>query len=401
MNNRSLLWKEATRVFLYSRLLLLGVTCACILLLPLWVPGFVAWSDPGYHILPSEPMNQLLLSWLRWDAKAYLNISYFGYNHTPDTAFFPLWPFMQYLGGLALGGTFPISFYLAGLLLANLCFYLDLVLLYQLVEKEYDSFAARRTIFYFAFSPFAVFFFTGYSEALFILVCLAAFLALQRGEARDWWIAGLCCLLAGLIRSLGVMLAVPFLVAYIRRFWWKSHKVRCLRKQKISALLPLILVPVGPIIYMIYLYYVKGDPFIFRAQEDAIWHRELTFPLITLVIAVQAIFRVPEFWYRVGNLIDLVPEIIFFMILMKGWKSLPLHDALFALCMALSSLCWPLYSPFVPLASQPRYIMILFPVAMIFALWAKNRCFDFSLRLGTVVLFVIMAGLFVSNVWVA
>lgn len=401
VDNKVLSWKEAARVFFYSRLLVFGVTCACILLLPLWIPGFITWINPHDRVLSEEPLNQLILSWLRWDAKAYLNIAYHGYSHTPDTAFFPLWPLLQHLGGVALGGSFPLSFYLAGLLLANLCFFLDLVLLHQLLAKHYGLPVARRTLFYFTFSPFAIFFFAGYSEALFMLLCLAAFLAWQRGQALDWWLAGLCCLLAALTRSAGVILGVPFLVAYIRRFWWRPRIIESTWKQKLNALLPLALIPLGPIMYMIYLFYTKGDPFIFQAQEDLIWHRELTFPLTTIVLGVQAVFQVPELLLKVTNLLDLLPELVFVVALCKGWKALPLHYTLFALCIAVGALCWPLYSPFSPLASQPRYLIILFPVALIFALWGKDRHLDLGLRAGTVVLFAISAGVFISNVWLA
>lgn len=402
MNDRWLAWKEAARIFLLSRFLLLGITCFCMFVLPLWIPGFVTWSSPGYHVLPSETLNQLLFSWLRWDAKAYLNISYFGYQHTPDTAFFPLWPLLQHLGGVALGGSFPVSFYLAGLLLANLCFYFVLVLLYQLVAYNYGPFIARRALFYLTFSPFALFFFAGYTEALFLLVCLAAFLALQRRKRLDWWLAGFCCLVASLIRSLGLLLIIPYLITWLRSFWWKKCADKGTWGQRVNALLPLAITPMGPLLYMLYLYHVKGDPLIFSAQESTIWHRELTFPLITLGMAFLAFFQSGNFWFQVGNLINLATEVVFFIALFQGWQKLPLSYRLFALSMALAALCWPITSVLpVPLLSQPRYLIVLFPLTIVFALWDKNWRFSGLVRFGTVVLFALNAALFVSNVWVA
>lgn len=397
-----LAWKEAARIFLFSRLLILGITCICILLLPLWIPGLFTWINQGYHIIPSEPLNQLFFSWLRWDVKPYLNISYYGYKYLPDTAFFPLWPLLEHLGGLALGGRFPGSFYLAGLLLANICFYFVLVQLYCLVSQDYGPTIARRTLFYFTFSPFALFFFAGYSEALFMLLCLSAFLALRRGLPLDWWLAGFCCLAASLIRSLGLLLAIPFLVMYIRHFWWNGTVLKRSWGQRINALLPLALIPIGPLLYMFYLYQTRGNPLIFSLQESTVWHRELTFPLVTMGIALQALIQTTDLPFRAGNFINLLSELVFFAALIKGWRSLPLSYSLFALCLALGALCWPNFStPLVPLISQPRYIMILFPLAIVFALWDKHWRFSFLVRVGTIVFFSLNVGLFVCNVWVA
>lgn len=403
MSERLIAWKEAGRVFLWSRLLLLAVTCVCVFLLPLWISGYASiLSQQIYHIFPSEVANRLFFSWLRWDVKAFLNISWHGYVHLPDTAFFPLWPLVAHLGGLALGGRFPASFYLAGLLLSNLCFYLGLVMLYQLVVKGYGPPVAKRTLYYFTFSPFAIFFFAGYSESLFILLCLGMFLALQRGGPGDWWLAGLCGLLATLSRSLGLLLAVPYLVVYVQRFWWNGHVIESTWRARLNALAPLILLPLGLAIYMLYLYISKGNALIFQAQEAAVWSRQTTFPLWTLVMSVQAFFQAHPFIWYVGNMIDILPVLIFFIALGKGWKTLPLHYALFALVMALVTLSQPIVDPLQqPMASQPRYLMILFPIAIIFALWGKDRRIDWSLRVSMTILFSLAAAICISNIWVA
>ncbi len=218
MPDRYAAWRGIGQVFLLNRLLVLCITCVCIFVLPALIPGYksnISADASTYHLLPSPNLNLLLFSWLHWDAKAYLNISYLGYHHQPDVGFFPLWPLTQHIGGSLLGGSFPVSYYLAGLLLANLFFYFDLVLLYQLIAKGFGPAVARRLLFYFSFSPFALFFFAGYAESLFVLLTLMMFLCLQRGHPHDWWLAGLCGLLATLTRSAGLMLVIPFLVVYL------------------------------------------------------------------------------------------------------------------------------------------------------------------------------------------
>src|SRR5436305_8043664 len=117
---------------------------------------------------------------------SYANISRQGYKHTPDGAFFPLWPLIQHFGGLFLGSIWPGSYYLASLLIANVCFYIALVLFYCLLAKDFESRLDRRALIYLAFGPFALFYFAGYSESLFLLFCIACFLLFRRCNPLDW-----------------------------------------------------------------------------------------------------------------------------------------------------------------------------------------------------------------------
>src|SRR5438270_5573881 len=155
--------KEALWVFVFSRLTLLVVSYVCIVLF--------SFLDCTHGIQP----NPCLLSWYHWDDEAYVHIAYQGYIHTPDVAFFPLWPLLIHFGGLLLGGYYPLSYYLAGILLANICFYFALVLLYCLLCEDFEPSLAKRALFYLSIYPYALFFFAGYTESLFVLFSVAIF----------------------------------------------------------------------------------------------------------------------------------------------------------------------------------------------------------------------------------
>ena len=120
------------------------------------------------------------------------------------------------------GGSFSnpyTSLFFTGLVLANLCFYFGLVLLYYLARAHFGPTVAKDALFFLAIGPYALFFFIGYSESLFLLLSLAIFFFLHRGRTLDWWLAGLCGFLAALTRATGIVLAIPFLVILIQRFW--------------------------------------------------------------------------------------------------------------------------------------------------------------------------------------
>lgn len=405
MPERYAAWKISTQIFLLSRLLILCVTCACLYILPGLIPGYLKGVEADfstYQALPWQQLNVFLFSWLHWDAKAYLNISFLGYHYLSDTGFFPLWPLVQHLGGLLLGGSFPVSYYLAGLLLANLFFYIDLVLLYHLISREYGIVIARRVLFYFSFSPCALFFFAGYSESLFVMLTLGMFLSLQRARAGDWWLAGLCGLLATLTRSTGLVLVLPFLAVTLQRFWWSSPRGQRNWRRTMRTSMPVVLIPAGLVIYMIYLHVVTHDTLRFFHEENTVWHRSPTFPLLTLWLALQSFSRETLFVLQVENALNLSTSLFPFVLLLRGWRSLPLPYILFTVGVALFSLSFPtIIAQNEPLLSLPRYVMVLFPVTLLFALWAKHPRVDAGFRLLTLLAFVCAVALFVSNIWVA
>ncbi|MBA2286384.1 MAG: hypothetical protein H0W02_12955, partial [Ktedonobacteraceae bacterium] len=104
----------------------------------------------------------------------------------------------------------------------------------------------------------------------------------------------------------------------------------------------------------------------------------------------------------VENLLNLIAVLIPFALLIRGWRSIPLHYTLFVLGMALFALSFPtIITQNEPLLSQPRYMMILFPLTLILAQWGKNPRFDAAFRLLTMFAFTFNVALFVSNIWVA
>lgn len=394
-------WRVAAWVFLLSRLLFITITFVCIFLLSQFIPLFAQRLEfaAGYQH-HSYLHNILFFSWLRWDAKAFLNISYFGYKSTPDVSFFPFWPLVQHVGGFLLGGSFPGSFYISGLLLANICYYLALVFCYCLLAEDFDPALAKRALFCLSFSPFALFFFAGYSESLFILLCFAFFLLLRRGKALDWWLAGVVGFFAALTRSSGIVLVVPFLVMYVQHFWVPEKRGDYSSFQKFRALAPIALIPAAILAYMLYLSLTKGDPFIFRTQEGAIWNRQFTPPWITLLMAVQAVFQSPSPLFLLLNTADVIVIGLSLLILALGWRHLPWHYRLFALGLAMFVLSFPTHTV-EPLMSQPRYMLSVFPITVISAFWSKNPTFYKTFIILALIYLVINTVLFINNIWIA
>jgi hypothetical protein len=391
MQGSRIAWKEAAWIFGLSRLIILLISFFGIGIFPL--------AGQAAPVNCSVILDPCLQAWYHWDAIAYVNIAHYGYAHIPSTAYFPLWPILEHFGGLLLGSSFPNSYYFAGLLISNICFYFVLVFLYRLFVGDFEPTMTRRAIFYFAFSPFAIFFFAGYTESLYVLLCVGVFLVLRRGKPLDWWLAGLLGLLAALTRSSGIILVIPYLVVYLQRYWITTERAQHNWGEKLNALAPLILIPAGVLFYMLYLYYTKGNAFIFISQE-ATWHRHLSFPWVGIGSAFGTAFSLPGFGNaNLQNLLDLSFVLIPLVALVIGWKHIPLHYALFALGLILFTLGFP--QSVEPLASVPRYMMPIFPITAIFALWGKRPRFNQAVIAFSLTLFVVNGILFIGHHWVA
>lgn len=152
---------------------------------------------------------------------------------------------------------------------------------------------------------------------------------------------------------------------------------------------------------MIYLGYTKGNPFIFQYEETSHWHRNFTWIWMTIRYIVKLLFTYPLFSLNnVRNLLDFAFTTFPIVALVWAWKRLPLHYSLYALAVIIFSLSFPL-GTINPLTSQERYLIVLFPLFVIFALWGKNRRFDqFYVSIGPPML-ALTTILFIGHYWVA
>jgi hypothetical protein len=353
--------KEAGWVFLLSRFVLLFITYFTANIFPNSKQNTV--QDCVKNFTPC------LTTWRYYDATAYTRIAYTGYKLIKDTAFFPLWPALIRIFSFPFHPSM-VTDYLVGVALSNICFFVALVLLSILVAKDFDTTTARRSLFLLAFAPFGLFFFAGYTESLFIMLSLVCFLSLQQDRAWGWWIAGLAGLLASLTRSTGLFLGVPYLVFYLQRYWFGRGRHDTSWLKKINALLPIALIPVGTLIFMVYLYITKGNPLIFSHEEDIIWGRHLAFPgtgIITVLYYMHVDRTFPPIY-----ILYLVLTLIGIIVMILGWRKLPLHYNLFTLVVMIFTLSYPL-NKVDALTSMPRYILVLFPITISFALWSKNE----------------------------
>jgi len=350
---RALLWSLA--VFLVLRVALSLLALAGIGLVPnidneVGVPG---WPAPEL----SQGWHNLVTAWERFDALWFLRIGSDGYRLTDGSAaFFPLYPLTIRAVSPILGGH-PLA---AALLVTNLAAFGSLVLLYLLSTRELGEDVARRAVVYLAVFPTSFFLLAPYSESLFLFLVLACFLAARSGR---WALAAIAGAAAGGTRSLGMLLVAPLAVEAF-------HQVRE-RRSTLARSLPWAIAPlVGTGAYLLFWQLRAGD-WLAPIHYQANWQREFVLPWVTLGRGTIEAFRFLGTYAGGYHLLDwliVVPALAGGVWVMV--RTRPVYGVY-----ALLSLLAPLSLVFVPrpFMSLPRFLLAVFPLLWVPAVWARKR----------------------------
>ena len=356
----------ALEIFLWSRAAIwITAVFAFLVFEPNRHPEADRWDDPAV----TRDLGYFTDVWARWDSVWFLRIAENGYGALEGAAaaFFPLYPALVGLLGRALFG----HYILAGIAVSLAATLAAFVLFYDLAETKLGAEGARRALIYLALFPMALFLQAVYSEALFLLLTIAAFLLAERSRFLG---AGLVAGLAALTRPVGFAL-LPALALIA----WRSPERR-------AALMKLASAPLLFCAYPAYLWAERGDPFAF-AKAQGIWSRDVS-PLGPLggiwdglragwagVRQLVSGSHTTTYWPAVDgtdpmrvaavNLEALAFLVLFAALTVIAWRRFGAPYGLFA---ALS-LAVPLSVPSErwPLLSLPRFGLVIFPLFLALA----------------------------------
>ena len=190
----------------------------------------------------------------RYDSGWYFGIARHGYDFVEggrnNLAFFPVYPLLMRYVGLALGGGRQ-NLYLAGVIISWVAYVLAMVMLYRLGRTYLPRAAAERAVVFASVFPFAFFYGVVYSEALFLLFTVTAFYGFR---TKRWWLGAVAGALACATRVNGIM-ALPALGLLA---WQSAGKDAAARKKALAAV---ALVPVGLVLYSVYVDTLSGSYF--------------------------------------------------------------------------------------------------------------------------------------------
>ncbi len=398
--------RDAWRALWTSRLLVWAAAAGGVVLFGL--SERAADFDPAGLTSPFGATGDVLAApFGRWDSVWYLAIAADGYGGGAREAFFPLYPLLVRVAGAPLG-----SALVGGALLSTALLGVALVVLHRLVALDHDRAVARNAVLVTALMPMSFFFSAVYSESLFLALSVGAVYAARRDR---WAWAGVLGALAATSRSAGVLLLVPLAMIYL----WGVERPRLTTRRPLRGDAGWLgLVPLGLVAYCAFLALAGHDPLApFAAQE--VWFRSFAGPFVGawdgLVAAAQGArqllsgAREPVYFAAAGgdpfvaarHNIELLAWLALTLAATAGvLRRLPAAYGAYVVAALALPLSYPVGPQ--PLMSLPRFVAVLFPLAIWLAAWMTGRPLRERLVLGAFAVgLAVYSAIFATWHWVA
>jgi hypothetical protein len=217
----------------------------------------------------------------QWDVDHFIEIARYGYSGNPSNppdaglpGFFPGLPLVIRAVHLVVP-----DWRLSALLISLIAGAVAMVALRRLGDQEGAEGTGSRAIIALLLSPFAVFLFAGYSEALFLAFGLPAWMLARQ---RRWEAAAVCAFFGAGVRVTGLFLAIALIVEFLvhDRRWRKA---------------PWLVLPfLAPLSYFAYLWWWSGgDLNAWQHAQQRGWGRQTVDPWQALNTTWHAAFRDP------------------------------------------------------------------------------------------------------------
>jgi hypothetical protein len=325
-----------------------------------------------------------------FDAGNYYAIALHGYNQAGlgFRAFFPLFPFtLHYLMAPFQGWLQPeTSFGLISALLNIMALCGSAILLWKIAEIDRPAKNHYWSLAFLLCFPGAYFFLAPYTESLFLLLTLGAFYAARTGR---WWVAGVIGMLAATTRLPGLLLVPVLAIEYLEQRDWRFSEIK-------PDILYLALIPFGALAYFSYLQLALGGIATYFAGYHASWpDRHPTWNVFaTALHPLTALLHHSR--PKPNDMLGLLGLSIgvAYLAAFRRFRLRYSYGALIALGLLL-----PLASG--DLESILRYVLVMFPIAILFELVAAERP---RLSIGLLTLMalsnIVLMYLFVRGVFV-
>ena len=307
-------------------------------------------------------LDALLDPFGKWDGIWYQRIADYGYDptvaHGNGVAFSPLYPLMV----REVANTLSITYVAAGVLISTVCFLIAIVLLHGLIARRSGERVARTAVWLTAFFPVAYLFSSVYTESLYLLLTVLAFVLIERGWVLGSSVVGALTVLA---RPQGILLT-PALAVRI----WKDEGRRPSWGMALR-MLPLLLMPLAYVAFGAYLYYRTGDPFATQTAQATGWGRGINVLLVLgLPIAILhglyvGTHDISRFLYVVDTAFAMTWELLLLEGLIR--KRLPAEYLLYGWLAVLLPVLAGTY------LALPRYGMGIFVVMWLAAFHVAGR----------------------------
>lgn len=298
--------------------------------------------------------------------------------------FMPLYPLVIHLVNKV---AFFIPHYWIGSFISLFFFIGSIIYLIKLLRFDYSNNRSGIIILSLLVFPTSFFFLSVYSESLFLFLTVASIYYARKGK---WYLAALLGFLSSLTRIVGFLVIVPLLMEYVLQ-----HK-----KKNIKQLLALFVVPFGTVLYSVYNYVRWNNPLLFIQAHSQLSNGRSSTSLIFFPQTLYRYFKIlstvsVSLWEWKIALLEVLSFCLATMGICILWK----------LKVRLSYIIYTLVSLFVPASTGtftglPRYIIVLFPLFVIFSA-IKNRVILISVLILSFILQIILFLYFSRGYYIA
>ena len=343
----------------------------------MWRDALLAWA--GLHVVclvvtllvAHAAGRNWIEPWLSYfDSGSFADIASHGYHTLLLAGFYPLFPIAERIVSPLTGGNALV----AGMVVSNLACLGAFALIRVWAERAYGQAIAWRVLAYVASAPMALYLLTSYSEALFLLLSVGVFVAVQRNA---WIWAGALAALATLCRPVGILLVIV-----IAAHAWYTHN-----RTNWRVYVALVLAPLALLGFLLYLWRQLG---IWNAPSVAEWvyfRRGFTWPWVGVEQALWAVGRAPSSVLALGVAGDLASVVIAVALTCAlAWRWQPAERA--AILYTAASVLFVLLVPYQmghvwyypphglsntnALTVAPRFFSVVFPLAVPLARLGKR-----------------------------
>jgi hypothetical protein len=297
-------------------------------------------------------------AWVQWDSNWYLSIVEQGYQYEAakpsNIAFFPFYPML-------IRAFMPITFnnaVLSGLIIANVSLLAGIILLTDLVARDFGAMVAYRTVSALLLFPTSVYLGALYAEPLALALLALTLWAVRR---EHWWLAGIASLFLSATRVPGVLIAPVLALALISRNGWRWPRFQ-----------PVLLTPLLPVaglgLFMLYQWHRFGSPFVFLQIQD-VWDQNLSPPWVQPLKMIESIVTRSAQWNGPWpmRVVQLGVWVSFIVLTAAAFRYLPLVYGITACMMLLPAFLTD------ESYSLTRYVLMAVPAFVVVGLLVDRR----------------------------
>lgn len=317
--------------------------------------------------------------WNVWDAPHYISVASSGYQKFGDEANFiiylPFFPLLIYIFKFISQTSFLISGYLVSFISSVLL----AVMLYKLVLLDYSKKTAMLAVLVLFLFPTSFFLHIPYTEAVFMLVSVAAFYLARR---RRYFLSFFFVSLAAFTKIAGLAL-IPAIFAEV---FISDRQNFNQRNIIIGSLIALS----GFLLYLFLNYFLWGDFFYFTIIQKQHWFETFAPFGQGLIAAFKSLsWRVglEKIMLGYGQIMAFFLALVLSLYVLINVRISYGIFSIIVLWVSYSMSFW---------VCMPRYILSIFPMFIAIALLSKNTLFKYSWILSSSILLVMLSLIFLQ-----